>query len=701
MGTHNDDVASMMSEGKRANFYDEFSPKLVRDYVLGNRRVDAQLAFLRDAIGPSTKRILVLGCGSGEATCFIARRIAKRARILGIDISPSNIRIAEALFPHKHIEYRCADALKGPIQGDWEVVVLPDVYEHIPADARAKLHANLKRMLGHRGRVLLTIPSPGHQAMLRREGKGLQIVDETVTLSDLTAMADDLGGSLTYFSMVTVFRTNDYIHAVIEPGADQVGPINIPDRLALKRVRTPFRAGVHKKVGRSGKMTRAWRRWRVARLLPDIEARKASVEVRSAAAREGRRPLKIAFFVARFPVMSETFILNQITGLIDRGHDVDIFAGLPGDTGQVHREVISYSLLERTQYLLDVPRSPAQRYLTVLATLAVRLFTSPKACMRALLWGGRGQAKYSLNLFYAMKRFLPAQTYDVIHCHFGPQGLRAQMLRDIGVLKGPLVTVFHGSDITEYVQQRSESVYSDLFDKGDLFLPISENWKRRATELGCPSEKLRVHHMGIDVGKFAYKARSLGGDGRVRIVTVARLVEKKGVEYGIRAVARLCRQGHKIRYAILGDGPLRTSLERLLEEMQVGDAVELLGWKIQDEVRALLDESHILLAPSVTSSRGDQEGIPVVLMEALAMGLPVVSTFHSGIPELVQDGISGHLVPERDVDALSEKLAHLIEHPEVWPEMGSKGRAFVEQEFDIDKLNEQLIRLFGRLPQKA
>ena len=104
-----------------------------------------------------------------------------------------------------------------------------------------------------------------------------------------------------------------------------------------------------------------------------------------------------------------------------------------------------------------------------------------------------------------------------------------------------------------------------------------------------------------------------------------------------------------------------------------------------------------MLAPSVTSQNGDCEGIPVAIVEALAWGLPVLSTLHSGIPEVIQDGESGFLVPERDTEALAEKLEYLIEHPELWPEMGRKGRKYVEEHYDIDKLNDRLVEIYQRL----
>ena len=115
----------------------------------------------------------------------------------------------------------------------------------------------------------------------------------------------------------------------------------------------------------------------------------------------------------------------------------------------------------------------------------------------------------------------------------------------------------------------------------------------------------------------------------------------------------------------------------------------------RERVRTLLDESHLLLAPSVTAADGDQEGTPVAIMEAMASGLPVVSTLHSGIPEVVKDGVTGLLVPERDVDALAEGLRRLVESPASWAGMGKRGRAVIEQEYDVGVLGGRLVEILA------
>jgi colanic acid/amylovoran biosynthesis glycosyltransferase len=269
-------------------------------------------------------------------------------------------------------------------------------------------------------------------------------------------------------------------------------------------------------------------------------------------------------------------------------------------------------------------------------------------------------------------------------------------LKEVGAITGKIVTTFHG-EVGYTGQKRYKKGYDLLFELGDLILPMSEREKQDLIALGCSPQKIVVHRMGVDLNQFTFVPRQPRSDGKAHLLTVARLVEKKGVEYAIKAVANVLKKYPHIEYDIAGDGPLRSDLIDLIEMFNIGDKIKLLGWKRQEEIVELVKGADILLAPSVTSEDGDQEGIPVVLMEAMAQGLPVLSTYHSGIPELVQDGVSGFLVPERDVDALAEKLEHLVQHPEIWPEMGRAGRAHVERYHDIDKLNDQLVQLYQQL----
>ncbi len=185
-------------------------------------------------------------------------------------------------------------------------------------------------------------------------------------------------------------------------------------------------------------------------------------------------------------------------------------------------------------------------------------------------------------------------------------------------------------------------------------------------------------------------------------MTVGRLVEKKGIEYVLRAVRILVDRRREVEYHILGDGPGRDRLVALVAELGLADRVTLHGRQDQAKVREVIEESHALVAASVTAADGDEEGIPNVLKEAMALGLPVVATRHAGIPELIEDDVSGFLVPERDEAVLADALERLARDPGRWAAMGRAGRAKIEMEYDIHRLNDRLAGLLqGLIPPEA
>jgi colanic acid/amylovoran biosynthesis glycosyltransferase len=287
--------------------------------------------------------------------------------------------------------------------------------------------------------------------------------------------------------------------------------------------------------------------------------------------------------------------------------------------------------------------------------------------------------------------FDEARDFDIIQCHFGALGLKAVLLREAGALNGKIVTAFHGEDITNYPRRFPRNVYAPLFASGDLFLPISARWNERLTALGCPSGKIRVHRMGIDCRGFAGRAERRPLDRPFRIVSVARLVEKKGIADAIRAVSRL---PIACEYVVAGDGPSRAGLEQLAGAEGIRDKVRFAGAQTRAEVVQLLHSADVFLAPSVTGTDGDIEGIPVSIMEAMASGLPVVSTRHSGIPELVADGHSGFLLEEHDVDGLATRLSELATDLDLRGRMGVAGASIVATGFDINVLTDRLERFY-------
>lgn len=405
--------------------------------------------------------------------------------------------------------------------------------------------------------------------------------------------------------------------------------------------------------------------------------------------------MRIAFIVSIFPKLSETFILNQITGLLDLGHDVEIFSEIPNrKEHKTHPDVEKYSLMERTRYF-TTPDSKALRVLKGLALAPDGLRKGPQKMFESLNFRKYGKKALSLKLLYIITPFL-GKRFDIIHCHFGINGALGIYLKDLG-FGGKYVTSFHGYDVNSLPKVADDSYYSHLFEKGDYFTANTEFTRRQAIELGCPPEKIGILPVGVDIGKFSYAPRRLKPGEPLKILTIGRLVEKKGHEYAIRAFAKLIGKHTNIMYLIAGDGPLKEKLAALIRDLGLRKHVGFLNEVEIEEARNLYETSHIFLLPSVTALDEDREGQALVLQEAQATGMPVVSTYHNGIPEGVLDGRSGFLVPERDVDALAERMDHLIEHPDEWEKMGLEGRRFVESKYEIKSLNRQLQGIYQKL----
>ena len=407
--------------------------------------------------------------------------------------------------------------------------------------------------------------------------------------------------------------------------------------------------------------------------------------------------MKVAFIVNLFPQLSETFILNQITGLIDSGHEVDIFAQSQGSSSKVHSNIEKYNLIDRTFYFQSPPSNKIKRIIRGIGIIVKYIHRRPLTLIRSLNALKYWEKAISLDLLYKIIPFLDKGSYDITHCHFGPNGNLGILLRDIGAIKSKVITSFHGYDVNRYPTMHGKDIYFELFNKADLITANSNFTKYKVIELGCDKDKIIKLPVGLNTSLFVFKERKLAAGAKIKVLTVARLTEKKGIKYSIMAVAEVLKKFPNIKYKIVGDGHLRSELTKLINQLGVEKEVELVGWKNQEEIQQYYSEAHIFVLSSVTARDGDCEGQGLVLQEAQAMGIPVISTLHNGIPESLIDGESGFLVPERDVNALVERLDYLIAHSDKWFAMGCSGRKFVEEHFDIEQLNRKLEEIYRGL----
>ncbi|MEQ9355988.1 glycosyltransferase [Coleofasciculus chthonoplastes] len=284
--------------------------------------------------------------------------------------------------------------------------------------------------------------------------------------------------------------------------------------------------------------------------------------------------MRIAFIVWEFPILSETFILNQIVGLLERGHEIDIYAEQIGDASKVHHTVEQYNLLERTYYLPQMPENIFIRLLKGILLLITNGYKDPKRFWRSLNIFKYGKLTASLWLLYTVMPYFK-KYYDVIHCQFGTQSYRGMAFRWVNAPDAKLITTFRGHDISSFIRVKGERSYELLFKTGDFFLANCEFFRQRVIALGCDANKIVVHRSGLDCSCFPFSLRDLPADGTIRIATIGRLVEKKGIEYSIRALAQQAKITPNLEYNILGDGCLREKLQELIYHLNIGNIVVL------------------------------------------------------------------------------------------------------------------------------
>lgn len=397
-----------------------------------------------------------------------------------------------------------------------------------------------------------------------------------------------------------------------------------------------------------------------------------------------------------FPRRSETFITRQLAGVIESGQDVDIYAVARALPEGVDPLFDQYRMMDRIKQLQAPAMLVPRLGLIARHSLETGLWRRPKTLAQLLDRPGDGLSTHRFGTLYRALSFMRQAPYDVVHCQFGDVGLRALPLKRTGVISGCLVVSFRGADLTKALRQ-DPHVYDGLFREADAFMPVSTALKDRMLAAGCPAHKIEVMYSAIDPDQIAFRPRMLAPGEPLRLLSVGRLTPKKGFAYAIEAVAALVRSGYEVSYTIVGDGDLEVVLEDLIKKRGLTKQISLAGWKSGEELASYFARAQIFLAPSVTADDGDEEGIPNVLKEAMAAGLPVVSTRHGGIPELVEDGVTGLLAPERDWKALADCVARLFARADEWPAMGAAGRAKVEAAFGAEALTDRLLASYRRL----
>ncbi len=400
---------------------------------------------------------------------------------------------------------------------------------------------------------------------------------------------------------------------------------------------------------------------------------------------------RVGYILRKFPVLSETFVLNEILAVEARGVPVHIFSMAPSRDPRFHANLsklktsISYvpgfsDLKSLLRYNIRAAKRWPKRYPRVLLWVLSRL--RPGLVWRFLQAGYIAERAHSLKV----KHF---------HAHFAarPTTVAALASRIGGT---PYSFTAHAYDI--YNDDAKPAILERKLDDAKFVVTISDyNKNFLETKFnGAPDRIVRVYN-GIDLEQF--KPEDEPPDNPFTIITVARLVEKKGLPTLIEACGHLKARGVAFRCWIVGKGRMRPQLDELIRKLDLRDQVSLLGPLSQTDVLAHYRRAHLYVLPCMVAGDGNRDGLPVSIVEALACGLPVVTTPTTGIPEVVRDGHNGLIVPAQQPDVLADAIEAAIKNPELYQHLRGNAHASVASNFDHRKLAEALHRLFEEVRQ--
>ncbi len=289
---------------------------------------------------------------------------------------------------------------------------------------------------------------------------------------------------------------------------------------------------------------------------------------------------------------------------------------------------------------------------------------------------------------------------SLVHAHFGFAGWEfLPTARRLGV---PLIVSFYGYDYEWIPHHEPEwrAKYAELFKAAALFLTEGEYGRCALIRQGAPERKVKVHHLGVDVDAIQFSLRSIKRGDPLRLLQVASFVEKKGHDVLIKAVRLLADRGSgaNVELTLVGDGARKPAIEEMVKREGLERIVKFVGHIPYSELHREMHEHHVFVHPSVTTSDGDCEGgAPVVLLDAQATGMPVISTTHCDIPEEVLNEVTGLLVPENDPIALAGAIERMLNQPSLISAFGTAGREHVEEHYSARKQAVALRGIYDRL----
>jgi colanic acid/amylovoran biosynthesis glycosyltransferase len=397
--------------------------------------------------------------------------------------------------------------------------------------------------------------------------------------------------------------------------------------------------------------------------------------------------VKVAYVVSRFPQVSETFIVRELTQVDGEGIEVILLSLFPPRQPFVHPEAQPW--LSRVRRI-----SPIQAGMGC-AWWMTRRPSALLRCAFALGWANRRRPSAMIRSLVTVAlaaghaRELRGTGVDHIHAHFATYPAIAAWVC-AKLMDVTYSITAHAHDL--FVDQSYlEIVVADA----RLVVVISEfNRSFLAPYVAKSHTPVHLVHCGVDPAAYRFRPRAPSAEGAIDALCVASLEEYKGHRVLLEALASGDEDTARLHLRLVGSGPLEHEIRTMVDRLGLGERVQLLGSRSEAEVAAMLEDADLFVLPSIVAHDGQMEGIPVALMEALASGLPAIASRLSGIPELVQDGVTGVLVEPADVAALVGAFRRVCSDPQATRARAQAGRALVEREFNVSRSGEQMRALF-------
>jgi len=405
--------------------------------------------------------------------------------------------------------------------------------------------------------------------------------------------------------------------------------------------------------------------------------------------------MKIAIVLHTFPVVSETFIVNQICSLIDNNHEVTIFALNKGDKTIIHQNIKKYNLLDKVKYYNRIPSNKPKRYSYFFKTFFQFVFSrNLLQIFKTVNVFKFGFKALNLQHFYRNQWFLRKNEFDVIHCHFAQLGLFISKLKRDGFLNNEkLITSFHGVDISPNKIKKYQKNYKVLFEYMNVCTYNSKYSFQILQQINSNYLGYKFLPEGLDTNLFKphYKKRH---DDKVNILFCGRLVSFKGPDIAVEIIKRLIKSELEIRLTIIGNGEMFDSLKETIIENNLQNFIFLKGSLSQENIIDAMDQSDVFLLPGIVDSNGRAENQGLVIQEAQSMELPVVVSDAGGMKYGIVNNKTGFAVKSKDIDAFVEKIETLITNNVLRDEMGKEARAYVVKKFDNAVLYNKLVHFY-------